>query len=205
MVGEKQGGNGVRELRLEGLGLLLVTGVLIVLLGAAFYVGRWYERQVGPAGAEALAGTALADPLANVEAPADIDRSADYFDEVQGAQKEAEPQREIQRETPEPAPPPAAAAEDAPASAPAPAPAAADQGGAFYVQIFAGRDRRSAEDLVRELTEKGHPVQLFSEREGRGALYKVRVGGYATRELAGGVAERLRQDGYSGAWVTSVD
>lgn len=55
------------------------------------------------------------------------------------------------------------------------------------------------------MTAKGHPVRLFSEREGRGALYKVRVGGYSTRDQAGGMADSLRADGYSGAWVTSVE
>lgn len=203
MVGEKQGGNGVRELRLEGLGLLLVAGVLIVLLGGAFYVGRWYERQVGPGAAGAPGGVSLTDPLANVEPPADVDRSADFFDEVQGAEKEAEPQREIPRETPEPAPPQAQEQEAAPP--PAQAEAQAAEGGAYYVQVFAGRDRQSAEALVRELTGKGHPVKLFSEREGRGALYKVRVGGYATREQADGAKDKLIDDGYSGAWVTAVD
>lgn len=209
MVREKQGGNGVREFRLEGLGLLLVAGVLIVLLGSAFYVGRWYERQVGPVAVGGPAGAAVADPLANVEPPADVDGSADYFDDLQGAEKEAEPQREIPRETPQPAPPPAAeeeAASPPPAGAqPDTEPVEASSSGSFYVQVFAGRDRESAEALVRELTGKGHPVRLFSEREGRGALYKVRVGGYATREEAGGMADRLRQDGYSGAWVTSVE
>ena len=220
MVREKQGGNGVREFRLEGLGLLLVAGVLIVLLGSAFYVGRWYERQVSPVTVGGPVGAAESDPLANVEPPADVDDSADYFDEVQGAEQEAEPQREIPRETSQPAQP--AAAEEEPAAPPPAtreetatppraeeqppaAPAETVDDGSFYVQVFAGRDRESAEALVRELTGKGHPVRLFSEREGRGALYKVRVGGYATRDEADGVAGRLRQDGYSGAWVTSVE
>jgi DedD protein len=209
MVREKQGGNGVREFRLEGLGLLLVAGVLIVLLGSAFYVGRWYERQVSPVTVGGPVGAAESDPLANVEPPADVDSAADYFDEVQGTEQEAEPQREIPRETPRPAQP--TVAEEEPAAPPpaeeqppaAPAEAASD--GSFYVQVFAGRDRASAETLVGELNGKGHPVRLFSEREGRGALYKVRVGGYATRDEADRMAERLRLDGYSGAWVTSVE
>lgn len=216
MVGERRGGDGVREFRLEGLGLLLVAGVLIVLLGGAFYLGRWYERQVGPAAVPGTGGSLLSDPLANIEAPADVDRSADYFDDVQGGQKEAEPQREVPRDRPETSP---AAAEEQSAAppaeqqaAPAPAeeraaapPAPAQREGSFFVQVFAGRDRQSAETLVRELTGKAYSVRLFSEREGRGALYKVRVGGYATREEASAVADALQQAGYSGAWVTTVE
>jgi hypothetical protein len=47
-------------------------------------------------------------------------------------------------------------------------------------------------------------VRLFSEREGRGALYKVRVGGYPSRDGARSAADRLEREGYSGAWVTEV-
>ena len=48
-------------------------------------------------------------------------------------------------------------------------------------------------------------MQALLRARGPGTLYKVRVGGYATRDQAGGIAERLRQEGYRGAWVTSVD
>lgn len=197
MVGERQGSNGVREFRLEGLGLLIVAGLLIIVLGIAFYLGRWYERQVNPAVGAGPAGALATDPLANVEAPADVDRSADFFDDVSGGQKEAEPQREVQRPEAETAPAPPAEEQ--------PAPAEAAPQGTFFVQVFAGRDRQSAEDLVRELTNKSYPVRLFSEREGRGSLFKVRVGGYATREEAGRIAQQLRDAGYGGAWVTTAD
>jgi cell division septation protein DedD len=204
MANDKRVGNSVREFRLEGVGLLLVGGLLLVLLGGAFYIGRWYERQLNPAIAEFGQG-GEEDPLANVakvEPAADVDEAASYFDDVEGGQKELEPQRQArQTET---------TAEDLPQQAPPPESAPAREvpratGGSFFVQVFAGRDRGAAEGLVDELTEKGYTVHLDTEREGRGALYKVRVGGYPTREAARDVAARLDRDGYSGAWVKELE
>ena len=83
--------------------------------------------------------------------------------------------------------------------------AEAPSGGKWYVQVFAGRDRNSAEGLVRELEAAGYSVRLFSEREGRGALYKVRVGGYPTRDAAAGAADKLKGEGHAGAFPTEVE
>jgi cell division septation protein DedD len=70
------------------------------------------------------------------------------------------------------------------------------------VQVFAGRDRRSAEELVARVQGAGFPVHLDAEPDGSGQLYKVRVGGYPTKERASEVAQSLSRDGFS-AWVTS--
>ena len=204
MANERRSGNSVREFRLEGVGLLLVGGLLLVLLGGAFYVGRWYERQLNPP-VSAFGPGAGEDPLANVaqvEPEADVDEAASYFDDLEGEQKELEPQRQARQTqtTTEDLPQRAAPAETAPAREVQPA-----SGGSFFVQVFAGRDRGAAEGLVQELTGKGYSVRLDTEREGRGALYKVRVGGYPTREAAREVAARLEREGYSGAWVKQVE
>jgi cell division septation protein DedD len=182
----------VREFRLEGVGLMLVGGLLIVLLVASFYVGRWYERQTGGSAMAGMTTPGQIDPLANVvesESPADIDGKSDFFDEAAGSQKELEPGREIERSEPDRAPEVEQPAES----------------GSFYVQVVAGRDRASIEKLIEQLKQKGYRARLFSEREGAGSLFKVRVGGYAERREADAAAEKLRQDGYSGAWVTTVD
>jgi cell division septation protein DedD len=198
MANDRKTGDAVREFRLEGVSLLLVAGVLIVLLGGAFYAGRWYERQVGPA-AGAVQGLGFEeDPLGNVaqiEPAADVDEEADFFDAAEGGQKQLEPERQVNR--------PAAGRDSAAAPAPAAAPAAS--AGSFYVQVFAGRDRGSAEGLVDELQKKGYSVRLFSEAEGRGALYKVRVGGYAEIDEAREMAKKLQAAGYAGAFATEVE
>ena len=204
MTADRQDDAGVREFRLEGLSLLLVGGVLLVLLSGAFYAGRWYERQVHPGGRPAAAA-GDEDPLASVarvSPEAEIDDEADFFDTTGGDETQLEPQREVpQRTADEPAPP--GPADSAPEPKEAPASEAAARG--FYVQVFAGRDHDAAEKLVDELTGKGLGVRLFTEREGRGALFKVRVGGYPTRDEARTAAESLKRDGYAGAWVTTVE
>jgi cell division septation protein DedD len=72
------------------------------------------------------------------------------------------------------------------------------------VQVFAGRDPEAAQVVVRSLGAKGWPVKVESQREGSGALYRVRVGGFPTREAAEEAVQRLRGEGQAGAWVTKV-
>jgi hypothetical protein len=193
MGADRRDANSVREFRFEGLGLVVVVTVILALLGGSFALGRWYERRTqGHSSAEL---TGLEDPLENVveiEEPTDVGESASYFDTLEGGQKEAEPGRE----TGTPSLP--AAQRQAP-------PAPASSSGDFFVQIAAVRDRSAAERLIEELRGGGYPVRLFSEAEGRGALYKVRVGGYATEERAREAVKNLVNKGYQGAWVTRLD
>jgi hypothetical protein len=189
---DRSGVEDVREFRLEGVGLMFAGGLLIVLLVASFYLGRWYERQTGYAGQMGITMEGQSDALANVvESEADIDGKSDFFDEATGGQKELEPARELP--SAEAATPPHAAAEQQASE------------GIFYVQVMAGRDRASIEKVIEELRSKGYSARLFSEREGAGSLFKVRVGGYGERGEADQAAEKLRQQGYSGAWVTTVE
>jgi hypothetical protein len=188
---DRRGEEDVREFRLEGVGLMFVGGLLIVLLVASFYLGRWYERQTGYPGQAGITMEGQSDALANVVEPeADIDGKSDFFDEATGGQKELEPTRELS---------------NAKAATPAPAAEQPVTEGAFYVQVMAGRDRASIEKVIDELRGKGYSARLFSEREGAGSLFKVRVGGYGDRGEADQAAEKLRQQGYSGAWVTTVE
>jgi cell division septation protein DedD len=109
-----------------------------------------------------------------------------FFDTLSGGGKEAEPRREASSRPPAPA---------------VPAPPVGVSG-AFSVQVFAGRDRATAEEVAKALMAKGYPVRMTSEAEGKSALYKVRVGRYVTKGEAQAAAERLRREGQSGAWVT---
>ena len=189
MESERRQADSVREFRLEGGGLVLVSVVLVVALSGAFLVGRWYERSTQP---PQISGAGGADPLAHVveaEEPADLDQSSSYFDSMEGDGKQAEPQRQVVDDR-------------ATASAEALAP---ETSGPFYVQVFAGRDRRAAEGLIGQLQAARYPVRLVSERSGQESLFKVRVGGYGTDEEARAAAKTLSQQGYGGAWVTRVE
>jgi len=184
MEPDRDGAEPSREVRLEGAALVLAGGVALALLIGAFYLGRWVERGRAP---EGVSPAAHASRDAGLESASE---DATFFDTLSGPEKSAEPRRE----TPKP-------------QAPDPGPAAGSeplQGGPWVVQVFAGRDKVAADVLVRTLTDKGRPVHLDARREGSGSLYRVQVGGFATREAADAAADALRKDGLSGSWVTKV-
>ena len=65
--------------------------------------------------------------------------------------------------------------------------------GEFVVQLGSFSDERNAKALAESVQSSGFDVfvtPLFSEQ---GTVWRVRVGPYATRELAGEATERLRQ------------
>jgi len=191
MASERRDSDRIREFRLEGGSLFAVGALIVVVLGLTFFGGRWYERTKFDAANES---GPISDPLEHVvrgEEPADIDGDSTYFDTVDGGEKQAEPEREVD-----------GGSADPPVAAPISPPAAS---GAFYVQVFAGRDRDAAGTVMKQLGNAGYTARLDRVPEGRGALYKVRVGGYAARDEAGQTAERLKQQGFSGAWVTTVE
>jgi cell division septation protein DedD len=176
-----------RELRLEGIALAVAGGVLVALLFGAFQLGRVVERWSAPARAAA----APEDPLGNVEQDTvDAADKVTFFDTLSGQGKEAEPKRET------------AAGREAVVPPPTPAPPSA---GPWYVQVFVGRDRAAAEEVVRTLRGKGYPVRTDAVSEGRsGSLYKVRVGGFGTKEGADASADKLHKDGQNSTWVVRV-
>lgn len=200
-MAERQGDE-VRELRLEGVGLVLIVAFLGAGLVGAFLLGRWYERSSAPpVGLDQLAS----DPLENVVPPdqiEDVDVGANRFDTVEGSTV-AEPARQA---TPPVAQTSAAQPVKKPQQQPAQTSAAATaDSGSFYVQIAAFRDRSSAEKIAAELDSAGYPVTVFSENGPSGQLFKVRVGGYGTRDEAATIAGELKTKGHPGAFPMKVD
>jgi hypothetical protein len=182
----------IKEFRLEGLGLILVCAAAVIALAIAFYLGMRWERGSHPTGIDRfgpVAGETEGVETGEVEA----EEGLTHFDTLDGSGKEAEPGREARIE-PEPA-----------ETGVQPSPPPPADTGKYYVQVFAGRDRTSAERLVSQLKEKGFPVRMNTLREGQGALYKVKVGGYPDRETAAGIAEQLKSAGFPGAWIPPVD
>lgn len=172
-----------REIRLEGASLVAAAAVLCAMLAVAFQAGRWMERSRAAGGRQDL--SAAGSP-ASVEA-LPYEAAPTVFDTA----PEAEPRREADRPEPE-----AAAAEPAP-------PPPGEEEGPWTVQVFAGRDRESAQHVFRTVRSLGHRARLETSREGRTVLFRVRVGGFATREAAEQAAERLRREGVSSTWVTA--
>jgi len=159
-----------RELRLEGIGLVVVGGVIVALVLGAFQLGRFVERQTAPPRASASA------PAASGEGePEDATENLTFFDTL----SETEPKREATASSP-----------------PRPtAPPASVSPGPWFVQVFVGRDRSAAEEVVRTLRGKGCATT---------SLFKVRVGGFPTREAAEAAADRLHGDGQASTWVVKA-
>ena len=193
-------GQDTRELRLEGIGLFIVGALLLSGLAGAFYLGRWVERRAAPRGLGAeMTGEMAPEGRGQLS---DADVGSGHFDTVDGGEKEAEPQRQTVAPASTTPPPTTTQAAVPPTSSPdrsAPA-----SGGSWYVQVSASRDRSSAEKLVGALGDAGFPVRLFTEPQGQSTVYKVRVGGYATRGEADAVKTRLDGRGYEGAWITQI-
>lgn len=70
--------------------------------------------------------------------------------------------------------------------------------GAFVVQLAAFSDDKGANALASKLKRNGYPAYTEAVQTSRGTLYRVRVGGYASREAAGDARNRLKGDGYAG-------
>lgn len=192
-----------RELRLEGPGLFVVVGALLVLIVGAFYLGRYVEhRKLASRVVDVADGPG---PLSRVVTPTEVetDSGGDFFDDA----TVPEPGRELPGE-PEPSPARSATRQQPDDPAPAKtAKAAAPVTAAepFYVQVFAGRDRSAAEQVVGHLKTEGYAVRLFSDRGNGGALVRVRVGGFPDERKARLTAADLRKSGYADAFVTRVE
>ena len=174
----------VREVRLEGASLAAALVVLLALLFGAFEIGRAVERIGAPARGTGGAG----DPAARLDAePLDASEKVTFFDTVSGAGKEAEPKRQASS-------PPPSVSVSAPATP-----------GPWFVQVFVGRDRSAAEEVVRGVRQRGYRVRVDSVSEGAsGSLYKVRVGGYESREGAEAASRKLEADGQKSTWVVKI-
>jgi len=171
----------VREIRLEGAGLWIAGAVAVAVLLATVQIGRWDEARVGGGSTTALPGVEGTQEGGGTSSrTVSAEEGLTHFDTMEG--KVAEPAREARKEPASPAP----AAGSAPVAQ-----------GPWFVQVFAGRERRSAERLVQQLSDKGYPVRIDSSRDGSEALFRVQVGGFPTREEADPVAARLRDDGFA--------
>ena len=202
MAAERREGDTSHELRLEGIGLLLGGGLLLALLVGSFLLGRWVERRAQPPASTTAQDAGPLSQMITEEPAADAEDGLTHFDTVEGDQKEAEPRREI----PEATDRREAVKSEGEGSPPAKARRVENQADLpFYVQVIALRDEQAAAGLIRTLEQKGYPVRLFTEREGQGSLYKVRVGGYESESEARAAVKRLREGGYPGAFLRPAD
>jgi len=103
----------------------------------------------------------------------------------------------------EPAPPkgePAAKADAAAKAAAAPATAEPPREG-FVVQLAAFSDDKGANALANKLKLAGHPAYTETITTSRGTLWRVRVGGFPSRDAAAMSRDKLKGEGHAGIVV----
>jgi len=98
---------------------------------------------------------------------------------------------------------PAQVATAAPTPTPTPEPAAAPQGDGFAVQLAAFTDDKGANALAGKLRKNGYAAYTEPVETSRGTLWRVRVGGYATRADAETARAKLKAEGWNGLVVAS--
>ncbi|HTS23081.1 MAG TPA: SPOR domain-containing protein [Casimicrobiaceae bacterium] len=76
-------------------------------------------------------------------------------------------------------------------------------GGAFVVQVAAFSDRYGARSLVAKLKKSGFPGFTETVTTDKGTLHRVRVGPYASREVADLARAKLKAAGFAGVVARS--
>jgi septal ring-binding cell division protein DamX len=205
------------ELSLDGRQIASVVVGALVVLGVVFVLGLNVGRQLAARDAEAARGGDLA---ALDAAPLAAERDEPGIDLARPAPQPAPALAEAPaRAEPAPAPSPApaaspaalAAAPSAPtltstagapprAEAPRPAPPPASSG-AYTIQLTSSTDRREAERLAVRYAARGARVEAADVSGKR--WYRVRVGGYPTKEAASAALDRLARETGAKGWVTA--
>ena len=70
------------------------------------------------------------------------------------------------------------------------------------MQVAAFTDNYGANALAGKLKKSGYPAYTEPVETRRATLWRVRVGGYPTRQAAGEARARLEADGYRNGVVT---
>ncbi|MEO8350033.1 MAG: SPOR domain-containing protein [Acidobacteriota bacterium] len=73
--------------------------------------------------------------------------------------------------------------------------------GGFRVQVVSVSSRADADALARRLSRRGFSAHVEPGVTASGAVYRVRVGPFATREEAAGAASRLAGEGRRETWI----
>ncbi len=182
------------EILLENRHLAVVgVGVLMLCLGS-FLLGRWTEhrRWVNPdTPLPQVSGATEHLPIEPAFLAEEALRSAGPI-EALTVEK---------RDEPEPAPPSSQTSlRPEPRAEKPPLPAAQDED--LYVQVLATRHEEAAVRLRERLSGRNYPATVISLPDSQGRmLFRVRVGGYHTREEAKRVAVRLENEERLKTWI----
>ncbi|HVE66386.1 MAG TPA: SPOR domain-containing protein [Thermoanaerobaculia bacterium] len=182
--------------------LSIFVGLLFALGLAYFFglktglAGREADETVTDAGAAPLAGPASAEPAAAAGTTGD---HVVFPAPVTGVAPHATP-------VPTPAPAVIRTFEDGQGAAHVGAPVSvpttrAPSSGGFRVQVVSVSSRADADAFARRLSSRGFAARVEPGSGASGAVYRVRVGPFATRAEASNAAARLAAEGRRDTWI----
>jgi cell division septation protein DedD len=208
--GQSEGGRTI-ELQIDGRQLLIVVVGIVLLCAVFFHFGRRVGRSEG--GADGPAGGAETRLQSSEDAAADLT----FFDRVteergsgapppvaSGAAPTLPPRAGAMRDAAPPPAPPAASPPKPSVAAPrtvTPPPPAAATGGGIEIQVAVVSERARADSLASRLRSKGYAAQVSPSSSGGRTVWRVRVGGYPSREAARSAAARLEHDENLKTWI----
>jgi DedD protein len=73
--------------------------------------------------------------------------------------------------------------------------------GDLWVQVFSVSSEKEARSAKQRLAKRGHHVSVSPASGPKGTVYRVRVGPFATRDLATKAAEQLSREEKVQAWI----
>ena len=73
--------------------------------------------------------------------------------------------------------------------------------GELWVQVLSVSSEKEARSAKQRLTKSGHRVSVSPAAGPKGTVYRVRVGPFATRDLAAKAAEQLSREEKVQAWI----
>ena len=73
--------------------------------------------------------------------------------------------------------------------------------GELWVQVLSVSSEKEARAAKQRLTKRGHRVSVSPAAGPKGTVYRVRVGPFATRDLAAKAAEQLSREEKVQAWI----
>lgn len=181
------------EILLENRHLAFVGAGVLVLCVGSFLLGRWTER------------SRWVNPDSDLPRVADVTGNLPIESGPAPAAAPDDDGQEGEDLLPEDTRAAAPAAQPAPAAVPAPEPraekarASADD---LYIQVLATRQQDAADALRQKLASRSYPAAVVSSPDSQGRpMYRVRVGGYESRQEAERVAARLRKEERLKTWI----
>lgn len=206
------------EFQLDGKQVVIVMVGILLLCSISFYFGRRVGRAEA-AGKPAPLLSSMSEAVPGTLQEEDAGDDLTFFDTVgsrpqqgtpppvasgpeSGSAPRSEPPREERPATPAPG---TTTAGQEPAKTPTPAAAPSTSGSGIQVQVGSFSERTQADSLASGLRAKGYRPTVSTTSSNGKTVYRVRVGGYATRDAAEQAARRLEREEQLKTWIPPAE